>query len=110
MWRWAGPTCDQDVTGDGTRGSPKDRALCAFFIIRGICNGAADGSNRGLCYAATDPNAQTGEGKPTWVDFNEAANLRRQANSCLAFRYGAFGEIRGWNILSRGGGGGACRN
>jgi hypothetical protein len=34
---WRGPWCDQDVTGDGTRGSEGDRAMCVLDNFRALC-------------------------------------------------------------------------
>ena len=79
---WGGPTCNQDVSGDGTVGSRYDRALCTFFIIRTQSCNATSGAARNLCYAATRPVELSGESN--WRDFNDAVDQVNGVDDCLA--------------------------
>lgn len=54
MLAYYGPACNQDLDGDGVPGLYHDRALCAFYVIRGSCN-QADDYTKVICYAVTDP-------------------------------------------------------
>jgi hypothetical protein len=104
VFNWASPKCDQDIDGDGSRGTPHDRALCAFFIIRGtVCNNI-NGTPKQICNLATEANGETYyTHTPLWFDFTAAAT--RMVNNgwaCLQIQYGGFGEIRRWTAAPLG--------
>ncbi len=98
LLKWNGPACNQDVSGDGTRGSPYDRALCAFFVIRGQECNHASGVGRGICNRATDPRArEADDGVEMWSAFDRAAHLTLQAGwSCLQVTYSGSGVVKRW--------------
>ncbi len=102
LWAWNGPSCDQDVDKDGSRGTPHDRALCAFFVTRaGECN-SAKGIAQGICNLATDAN-RNGSAGPLWFDYTAAATRVLQNGwACLQVTYGAFGDVRRWTAAPLG--------
>jgi hypothetical protein len=96
VWAWAGPTCNQDVSRDGTVGSRYDRALCTFFIIRAhACNDMSGGAHN-ICYSATEPNQSS--------DFNDAVDQQLGADDCLALHINPFADYN-WTARRLGTGG-----
>lgn len=95
---WNGPACNQDVDRDGTRGTPHDRALCAFFVTRGAECNHADGIGQSICNAATEANGKIYGTNTLLTDsFTLAATqLLQTGRSCLQVKYGAFGDVKGW--------------
>ncbi len=99
---WNGPACNQDVDRDGNRGTPHDRALCAFFVIRGQECNHADGIGRSICNVATEGNGNDAAG-PLWFDYTAAATRVLQNGwACLQVTYGAFGDVRRWTAAPLG--------
>jgi hypothetical protein len=77
---WVGPTCDQDLNGNGVPGGPQDRAWCAFYIIRDAeCNHLHGAQNR-ACYVATEHGV--------WDQFDQDAKYVSAHGGCLAFEVG----------------------
>jgi hypothetical protein len=81
---WAGPACDQDLNGNGVSGGPQDRAYCAFYLIRGICNGTNDAALKLYCYEGTE-RGRNQQGYWLWSDLDEAAQNLARIPGCLTF-------------------------
>jgi hypothetical protein len=98
MLSYFGPTCNQDVDRDGTVSSG-DRALCAFFIIRGMCNGSGDNALKFVCTAVTDPRVVRNGYDANVASFILSANVwSRGGQACLRANVNT-----GWRAVPLGG-------
>jgi hypothetical protein len=102
VWDWAGPTCDQDTDRNGVKGSPHDRALCGFYLVRVIVCNNIGGVEQALCNNATEANGKAYGGALLWPEFNVAAQGVANGRACLAFTYYATGDIKDWRALDIG--------
>ena len=90
---WAGPVCDQDITGDGTSGSRMDRAYCVLDLARGIvCPHWPDGYGYDACSDVFS--------RDEWDDADGALNDVAGGNECVAIHAGST-ESGPYNYTSR---------